>query len=499
MKTAVIYARYSSDNQTEQSIEGQLRVCEQYAKNNDILILNTYIDRAMTGTNDNRPDFQQMIKDSEKKDFKHIIVYKLDRFSRNKYETAKYKKILKDNGVKLLSAMENIPDTPEGIILESLLEGMAEYYSAELAQKVKRGMNETRLKGNFTGGNIIYGYKVENHKVLIDEEKAEVVRFIYEQYSLGTYVKDIIAELTSKRIYNRGKPFAKNTIYNILKNEKYSGIYRFKDEVFDNMYPAIVPTETYNKVRRKIDLNKYGSRSVDVVYLLRHKLKCGYCGMPISAECGTAKDGSKRHYYKCLGRKRNNGCTKSSVRKETFETFVLDNVLKVLSNTKYIDTIVNSLYQIQETQSNSNSIINSLLKEYKQVENTLNNIMKAIEQGIINNTTSKRMKGLENELAELDRQIIIEKSKSAFKVSKQELKEFYIEALRFEPKLLIDYVIQEIKVYEDRIEITFNSPIKRSPDTNQDFFLFTFNSNLPQYIPNKEKPNMLKMEIKYYV
>ena len=209
MKTAVIYARYSSDNQTEQSIEGQLRVCQDYAQRNDILILKTYIDRAMTGTNDNRPDFQQMIKDSEKKEFEYIIVYKIDRFSRNKYETAKYKKILKDNSVKLLSAMENIPDTPEGIILESLLEGMAEYYSAELAQKVKRGMKETRFKGNFTGGHLIYGYKVENHKVIIDEEKAEVVRFIYEQYSLGTYVKDIIAELNSKRIFNKGKPFAK--------------------------------------------------------------------------------------------------------------------------------------------------------------------------------------------------------------------------------------------------------------------------------------------------
>ncbi len=123
MKTAVIYARYSSDNQTEQSIEGQLRVCEEYAKSHDILILNTYIDRAMTGTNDNRPDFQRMIKDSAKRQFEIVLVYKLDRFSRNKYETAIHKKTLKDNGVKLVSAMENIPDTPEGIILESLLEG----------------------------------------------------------------------------------------------------------------------------------------------------------------------------------------------------------------------------------------------------------------------------------------------------------------------------------------------------------------------------------------
>ena len=499
MKTAVIYARYSSDNQTEQSIEGQLRVCQDYAQRNDILILNTYIDRAMTGTNDNRPDFQQMIKDSEKKEFEYIIVYKIDRFSRNKYETAKNKKILKDNGVKLLSAMENIPDTPEGIILESLLEGMAEYYSAELAQKVKRGMKETRIKGNFTGGTIIYGYKVENHKVIIDEEKAEVVRFIYEQYSLGTYVKDIIAELNSKRIFNKGKPFAKNTIYNILKNEKYSGIYRFENEVFDNMYPAIVPNEIYAKVRKKINLNKYGKRSTELVYLLRHKLKCGYCGMSINAECGTAKDGSRRYYYKCLGRKRNNGCTKSSVRKEAFENFVLDNILKVLSNSKYVNTIVETLFKLQEMQSNTNSIIHSLIKEHEQIEISLNNIMKAVEQGVINNTTNKRMKELENQLEDIDKQIILEKSKTAFKLSKQDIKEFYLEALKLEAKLLIDYVIQEIRVYEDKLEIILNSPIKRSPDTNQGFFLFTFNSKLPQYIQNKEKPNMLDITISYFV
>ena len=123
MKTAAIYARYSSDKQNEQSIEGQLRVCQNYAKTNDILIVDTYIDRAMTGTNDNRPDFRRMIKDSAKRQWDYILVYRLDRFSRNKYETAIHKKTLKDNGVKVISAMENIPDTPEGIILESLLEG----------------------------------------------------------------------------------------------------------------------------------------------------------------------------------------------------------------------------------------------------------------------------------------------------------------------------------------------------------------------------------------
>ena len=124
MKHAVIYARYSCDSQSEQSIEGQLRVCQEYAKNNDILIVDTYVDRAMTGTNDNRPDFQRMLKDSALHQWEIVLVYKLDRFSRNKFESAIHKKALKDNGVKVVSAMENIPDTPEGIILESLLEGM---------------------------------------------------------------------------------------------------------------------------------------------------------------------------------------------------------------------------------------------------------------------------------------------------------------------------------------------------------------------------------------
>jgi len=155
MKIAVIYARYSSDAQTEQSIEGQLRVCQDYASKNNIVIVDTYIDRAMTGTNDLRPDFQRMLRDSATGKWDYVLVYKLDRFSRNKYESITHKHTLKQHGISVISATENIPDTPEGIILESLLEGMNQYYSAELSQKVKRGMRETRIKGNFQGGNIL--------------------------------------------------------------------------------------------------------------------------------------------------------------------------------------------------------------------------------------------------------------------------------------------------------------------------------------------------------
>jgi len=499
MKTAVIYARYSSDNQTEQSIEGQLRVCQDYAQRNNIVVLNTYIDRAMTGTNVNRPDFQQMIKDSSKKEFDNIIVYKIDRFSRNKYETAKYKKILKDNGVKLLSAMENIPDTPEGIILESLLEGMAEYYSAELSQKVKRGMNETRLKGNFTGGTIIYGYNVENHKVVINEEQAEVVRYIYKQYSLGTYVKDIIKSLTERGILNKGKPFARNTIYNILKNEKYAGVFRHGEEIFTNIYPRIVSEEIYNIVRDKTSNNLYGKRSMEVIYLLKHKLTCGYCGMPISSECGTTTTGQIRRYYKCLGRKRGSGCKKSMIRKELLESFVLENISKILQKPQIMNAVIDNLLKVQREKSNGTSILNTLYKEKKQNELSLENLVKAVEQGIITNTTGKRIKELESAIKEIDKQILIEQNKTRMELSREDITKFYKEALLYDSFNLINYVIKNIKVYDDKIEITFNSPIQTSPDDNQGFFIYSYVAKLPQFIQNKEEPNMLNIEIQLYI
>ena len=473
MKTAVIYARYSSSNQTEQSIEGQLRVCHEFAERENILILDTYIDRAMTGTNDNRADFQRMIKDSSKREWNYVIVYKLDRFSRDKYATAVHKKTLKDNGVKLLSATECIPDTPEGIIMESLIEGMGQYYSEELSQKVRRGMNETRQKGNFTGGHLLYGYSVENKKVIIDEEKAEIVRYIFEQYSVGVYVEDIIADLTAKGVYNRGKPFARNTVYKMLKNEKYSGIYRLGDEVFENMYPQIVTPKTFEIVREKVKVNQYGKRSLDVVYLLRNKMKCGYCGQPINAECGTSKNGKRKHYYKCFGRKRNSGCKKKMIPKDLLEKLVIEVIITVLANTTNKETLISAILKQQERRIAQNSILKVLLREQKQVNNALENMVAAIEQGVITNTTTKRLKELETRLEDLERQILIEKSKNAVRVPESAIREYYDEALPLGAEQLINYLIKDIVLYDDKIEIHFNKPTRTSPDDNQGFSIYT--------------------------
>lgn len=499
MKTAVIYARYSSDNQTEQSIEGQLRVCQDFAQRNDILILNTYIDRAMTGTNDNRPDFQQMIKDSVNKDFQYVIVYKLDRFSRNKYETAKYKKMLKDNGVKLLSAMENIPDTPEGIILESLLEGMAEYYSAELAQKVKRGMHETRLKGYFQGGLLAYGYKLDGRKIVIDEDKAEIVRYIFKQYANGVYVSTIIKELTSQGILNKGKPFAVNSIYHILKSEKYTGRYYKNNQLYDNMYPRIIDDETFEKVRAKSKVNHYGKRSVKAVYLFRNKLICGYCGKPISAESGTARNGTKRNYYKCIGiKKYHNDCEKETIRQDILEQFLLDTIIEELSKPKIMNEMVNNLMHAQESLYSLNSILSRLEKGKKQAETTLNNIMSAIEMGVINKTTNTRMKELENQIEDIERQILIEKSKASIRISEEDIRKYYQDALKEKPLVLINYLIKEIKLYNDKAEFTFNTPLRTSPNEQGSSFLST-TRKIKKFIQNQINPKMLEMEIRFYV
>lgn len=473
MKTAVIYARYSSSNQTEQSIEGQLRVCHEFAERENILILDTYIDRAMTGTNDNRADFQRMIKDSSKREWNYVIVYKLDRFSRDKYGTAVHKKTLKDNGVKLLSATECIPDTPEGIIMESLIEGMGQYYSEELSQKVRRGMNETRQKGNFTGGHLLYGYSVENKKVIIDEEKAEIVRYIFEQYSIGVYVEDIIADLTAKGIYNRGKPFARNTVYKMLKNEKYSGIYKLGDEVFENMYPQIVSREIFKSVREKVITNQYGKRSTDVVYLLRNKMKCGYCGQSINAECGTSRNGKVKRYYKCFGRKRNSGCKKSMVQKETLENLVISTIMTVLSKSETKEALISAIMREQERRIAKNSIMKVLLREKKQVNTALENMIAAIEQGVITNTTTKRLKELEARQEDLERQILIERSKNAVRVPEEAVREYYEEALTLSAEQLINYLIKEIVLYDDKIEIHFNKPTRTSPDESQGFSVYT--------------------------
>ena len=345
---------------------------------------------------------------------------------------------------------------------------MNQYYSAELSQKVRRGMRETRLKGYYQGGGLLYGYRVEDRKIVIDKEQAQNVRFMYEQFSKGVYVRQIIEALTAKGIVYHGKPFAKNTVYNILKNEKYRGVYYHGKERIDNMYPQIVPDEIFDRVRKIIESNKHGKRSVEVTYLLRHKLICGYCGQSVIAENGTARNGERRYYYKCRGRKaRVNDCKKKAIPKEELERLVLDAIITQLKEPELMDKLISAILEEQERRNRENSALLVMQREQRQNEIALDNIMIAIERGIMNKTTNKRMKELEARQEELERLILIEKSKQVRQFTEKEVREYYEQALRMEPQLLINYLVQKIVLFDDRMEIYYNSPITNSPDDGQ--------------------------------
>lgn len=500
METAVIYARYSCSNQTEQSIEGQIRVCEDFAQRKNIVIVGSYIDRATTGTNDKRPEFQKMIKDSAKNNWNYVIVYQLDRFARNRYDSAIYKTKLKANNVKVLSAQENISDDASGILMESVLEGMAEYYSKELSQKTKRGMFENRQKGLFQGGNLLYGYKVVNKKIEIDEQTCDAVKYIFKQYSLGFSAKSISNGLAQQGYFKNGKPFNSNQIYNIVRNEKYVGAYRHGEEYITNMYPQIISKDLFEYVQSKLKTNKVGSVSNKQVYLFKNKLKCGYCGMNINADCGKNRNGVIRYYYNCYGRKKRvNDCKKAIIPKETLEEFLVNAIIEELANPSVIETITDATFKYQKQLIKENHYLLLLQSEKEQNQKVLNNYLKAIEEGVITKSTTAKIQELEQKLEDLEFKILQEKSKEVNVISKEEIMDYYIKSKKYNSLSLINYIVKEIKLFDDKVEITFNSPLNISPDTNQGFLFCRKIRPIARTIHYKLCPELQNVIIEMYV
>ncbi|MGN1201349.1 MAG: recombinase family protein [Candidatus Caccovivens sp.] len=472
MKTAVVYARYSCDRQNEQSIDGQLRVCKDFADRNDIFIVQTYIDKAMTGTNDERDAFQQMLKDSDKKTWDFVLVYKLDRFSRNKYEMAIHRKHLKDNGVKILSAMENIPEGPEGVLLESLLEGMNQYYSEELSQKTKRGMNETRLQGNFIGGYVNYGYERDGAKLKINENEAEILKQIFTDYANGKKVYEIVNELNSKGLKNKGKPFRHSTIYYMLKQEKYTGVYTINNEQFDKIYPPIIDKDIYAIVKKRIDANKHGKHVDNVNYVLKGKAFCGYCGRILVSDTGTSTSGEVRRYYKCKSVKEKTQCQSQRIRKECLEELVSKAIKKMFKNSENTSMLINKIVEMHNKRSGENTTIHILLSDLSNVNKSIANIIKAIEQGIFTESTKERLEGLEQTKRELQEKLAIAKSTEKINITKEEIANYFEYSLKQCPQTMIELLVKEIKVFNDKIEIAFNYTTQNSETEHQEIFLF---------------------------
>ncbi len=463
MKTGVIYARYSSNVQTEQSIEGQVRAIKEYAKENNIQIVGSYIDRATTGTNDNRVNFQKMLKKASQKAWDYVLVYKLDRFSRNKYEMAIHKKTLRNNGIQLISVTENIPDTPEGIILESILEGMAEYYSLDISQKTKRGKRESRLKGNYDGGAIAYGYKIVKidgeYKAAICEENAAVVRRIFKEYLSGKVVQKIVDGLNADRIRNqRGNPFSICTVTGILHNERYIGRCKYRDDkVYTNIFPRLIPDEWFELAQRFLKENYRGGNSTKNPFILKGKLVCGCCGGKMRSNSATTPAGKTFRYYSCVNKlKSKELCTKTSIHQKELEEIVVSTVKETFSSPHHIDTIVEIIYKINEDQIKDNIELAKLITEKEECQGAIDNLMTAYEAGIITNLINERLSVLQNQLADINKKIEKRDLVMTSTISKEEIRKHLQDILSLDPLLIIKLLVKEILLFEDRIEIYLN-------------------------------------------
>ena len=459
---AVIYARYSSDNQREESIEGQIRECTAYAERNGITVVRHYIDRAFSAKTDHRPDFQQMIRDSNKKMFEIVLVWKFDRFARNRFDSANYKMILKKNNVHLISVMEPIAEGSQGILVETLLEGMAEYYSAELSEKVIRGQTENALKGKCTGGTGTIGYKIDADKFYrIDSLVAPLVLEAFQRYDNGEKIVEILNYLNAKGVRNMlGGKLTCSSMNTMLKNRRYIGELSFRDTVVPDAIPAIVPKDLFDRVQKRLEKNKRAPAhgKADEEYLLTTKLFCGKCGALMFGESGTSATGRTYYYYKCATAKRRKGCNKKTVQKEWLENLVVQETMKLIHDDAVIERIVQL---VMDFQNQENTTIPLLEKQLREVDRKLDNLMKAIEEGLFTRTTKERLDALEAQKDELTAKIADEKlRKPSFNADfirfwLMKFRKFDISQQK-QRKALIEIFVNAIFLYDDRMLIAFN-------------------------------------------
>lgn len=470
MKKAVIYARYSSHSQRDESIDAQLRECHDYATKNGYIILEEYCDRALTGKTDNRAAFQKMIKDAKSNKFNYVLLYKLDRFARSRYDSAIYKNILKKHNIKVISIKENISDTPEGIILESMLEGMAEYYSANLSQNIKRGMTENALQCKFNGSGRPLGYQITPDKRFeVNEFEAKIVIEVFNMYASGATPSEIIEYCNNKGYKtSNGKEFSHNAVARILRNEKYIGTYKHGDIVVENGVPAIVDRELFERVQGLLKKN-YTSRArgkADIEYLLSSKVFCGHCGNTMVGVSGTAKSGKKHYYYVCSGR-RDGKCDKENEQKDLLEEVVVKTTVEQVLTDENIEMIATKSIELLDAEMQDTTMLKYYEDELSKTRKQIKNIVDMIANGVVNKSIGDKLTELENYESDVLENLEYEKMKKPVLTKPQII--YWLEQFRKGDinnreykKTIINSLLHSVYVYDTdnggkRIVLNFNT------------------------------------------
>lgn len=436
----VAYARFSSDNQREESIDAQLRAIRSYCDQRNYILLDTYVDEARSATTDDRPSFQRMVRDAAAGNFSAVVVHKLDRFSRNRYDSAIYKKQLRDHGVRVESVLEHLDDSPESVILESLLEGMSEYYSKNLAREVRKGQNENALKCRHNGGVPLYGYSVDKDGYyVINEYEAAAVRAIFQLIKTGHSYQEIISIMTERGYRTRsGKKFSCSTIHHMLHNEKYNGTYVYNrtmpqpkggkrtnasrpdDEILriPGGMPAIVDMPTFLEVqkimKRRNNQSAVAAGHAKEVYLLQGLIKCGNCGSPmVGARRKDGRDKKLRVSYECSGRKRKRtNCMMRNVSRDLVENLVIDHLEKYVLSDEAIARAKEIL--AEEIEKNSKTApdgLNALKKDLADTNAALDHLIDAIAAGVDALRMKDKIDALEAKRISLEQQITLIESR----------------------------------------------------------------------------------------
>lgn len=502
--TAVIYVRYSSHSQRDVSIDQQIRNCRLFAQRQSIQIVNIYEDRALTGTNDNRPGFQQMIRDAENSNWDYVIVYTLDRFARNRYDSAVYKRQLKNLGIKVLSAMENISDDPSGVLMESLLEGLAEYYSAELSQKIKRGNYDNAIKCK-ANGSLPLGYvRGEDGCFAIDEAEAAIVREIFRRVAEGDTLTDIVNDLNDRGLRTKkGSVWNKSSFNTILTNERYTGIYIYGDVRIPGGVPPIVTQRQFDAVQERLrtkgNPRAGGSpqrrRREGGTYLLTGKLFCGLCKNPMVGISGKSQGAEPYYYYACKGKRFEHNCKKKNVPRERIETTIATALKDTMLTDKAIRALADAAIEYQEKKV-VNLEAETLRTRLSEIKKSLGNLLAAIEAGIISTTTKERMAQLEAEQRQLTAQLALVQEEDEDRMTREDI----IAVLEMFQKgdvndkdfqeSLFDTFLVAAYVYDNELRIVFNlSGKKKEHKLPFDIDSVSFSDTCP------ETPQLHQIEI----
>ena len=459
MKHAVIYARYSSDRQNEMSIEGQIAECRKYADSHNYIVIQEYIDRAQTATTDKRPSFLKMISDSESGTFDTILVYQLDRFARNKNDSGYYKKILADNGVKVVSAKEQIAEDSSGTITEGMLEIVADWFSKQLSEKVIRGMRQRAEQCKYNGGIVPFGFAVDEAKnYILDKEKSPIVQEIFQRVSAGETEKGIIDDLNKRGVKNaRNTSFSKNSLQNILRNERYKGIYIYSDVRIPDGMPRIIDDDLFDEVQEILGSKQHhGHRPSTEDYMLTGKLYCGHCKELMKGTSGTSKTGKIHRYYMCTQAPRK--CKKKNIRKEYLESMVIK-ICRELLTDGVIDNIMAEIEK-QNLKDQESPTLLRLRDEIKSTKDKIEKLLDQIESGVSSSNIVERLAKREEELEDLKKQLLREEAKQK-RIEPEHAKAFLL-SLRtgdednlIYQKMLVQAFIDRIYLYDDHFHILF--------------------------------------------